>query len=285
MWPQGHGQVLREVRWQVLRKGHEEGQVRRQKMRTEMRCEVRSEVHAEMRAQELTSMGRRRQTASLSASMAEWAGASLLNVYGSLARRGEHLFGGLLDGQPPRQWAHYPEEDAFCRSGGYQWFYHSHSPEDRPGAVEHGHIHLFARRPLWGRRLQSSAERAFAKLCGDPSPKSQANTRHLLTIGFNAKGIPISIFMVNSWVTGDLMLGADLTMDLLSKMELDTGNREIDAVIESTVRLHLPELAELMAARDRAMAAHAGPNRLDDPSLELLSEIQIDLDARLRALG
>lgn len=250
-----------------------------------MRGEVRSQVHAEMRAQELTSMGRGWRAASPSASMAERAGARLLEAYAGLARRGGHLFGSVLGGQAPKQWAHYPKEDAFCRSGGYQWFYHSHSPEDRPGAVEHGHIHLFARRPLWGRRLQSRSEKTFAKLCGNPNPKSNAKTRHLLAIGFDAKGIPISLFTVNSWVTGDRMLGADLTMDLLSKMELDTGNAEIDAVIESTVRLHLPELAELMASRDRAMSAHAGLNRLDDPALELLSEVRIDLDARLRALG
>ena len=215
--------------------------------------------------------------------MAERAGARLLDVYGSLAQSGEHLFGGLLMGKPPRQWAHYPENDAFCRSGGYQWFYHSHSPDDRQGTVEHGHIHLFARRPLWGRRLHSRSERDFVKLCGDPS--SNAQTRHLLTIGFDAKGVPIVLFTVNSWVTGDLMLGAKLSLELLEAMKLDTGHPEIDKVIESTVRLCIPDLAELMAARDRALAAHANTNRIDDPVLELLSEISIDLDARLRVLG
>ena len=242
-------------------------------------------MRSEMRAQELNRIGKGSVRRDGGPKPAREAGARLLETYAGLARSGGHLFGSVLAGQAPKQWAHYPEEDAFCRSGGYQWFYHSHSPEDRPGAIEHGHIHLFARRPLWGRRLQSRSEKTFAKLCGNPNSKSNAKTRHLLAIGFDAKGIPISLFTVNSWVTGDLMLGAELTMDLLSKMELDTGNAEIDAVIESTVRLHLPELAELMAARDRAMTAHAGPNRLDDPALELLSEVQIDLDARLRALG
>ena len=248
-----------------------------------MRREVRSEVHAEMRAQELINMGQGRRAARPPASAQSQAGARLLDAYGSLADSGEHLFGRLLMGNAPTQWAHYPEDDAFCRSGGYQWFYHSHSPEDRPGAVEHGHIHLFARRPLWGRRLQSNSEKAFAELCGHAS--SKANTRHLLTIGFDAKGIPISLFTVNSWVTCDLMLGAALSWELLSEMELDTGNELIDAVIESTVRLHLPELAKLLDARDRALATHAAPNLLEDPTLELLSELPIDLDARLKVLG
>lgn len=217
------------------------------------------------------------------ASSAEGAAARLLGVYASLAQRGAHLFGDLLMGQSPRQWAHYPEDDAFSQSGGYQWFYHSHSPEDRPGAIEHGHIHLFARRSLWGRRLQSKLEKDFATLCGNPS--SKANTRHLLAIGFDAKGIPISLFTVNSWVTGDLMLGSRLTLELLSNMKLGTGHAEIDAVIESTIRLYLPDLVELMIARDRALTTHAIPNRLDDPVLELLSELPIDLDARLMASG
>lgn len=244
---------------------------------------MRSEMWREMRAQGLSGMGTGQRAARPPTSVAHMAGARLLGTYADLARDGEHLFGRLLGGQPPRQWAHYPQDDAFCSSGGYQWFYHSHSPEDRPGAVEHGHIHLFARRALWGRRLQSRAERAFAQLCGHP--RSPASTRHLLTIGFDAKGVPISLFTVNSWVTGDLMLGAKLSWELLASMKLDTGYAQVDTVIESTVRLHLPELAELMAARDRALAAHARLDRLSDSALELLSEIPLDVDARLQALG
>lgn len=207
------------------------------------------------------------------------AGSRLLAVYDALAERGEHLFGGLLGGAPPRQWAHYPEDDAIDLERGYQWFYHSHSPEDRPASAEHGHIHLFARRPVWARRLQSHSEKEFARLCGDPT--SDARTRHLLVIGFDAKGLPISLFTVNSWVTGDLMLGAYLTVELLASMRLDTGHPEIDAVVESTVRMCVSEIAGLMSARDEALARHPGPDRLDDQTLEILSEVHIDLDAKL----
>ena len=71
----------------------------------------------------------------------------------------------------------------------------------RAGASEHGHIHLFARRKLWARRLRSAREIEFAKLTGEPAETE--STRHLLTIGFDAEGIPTSLFTVNSWVTGD----------------------------------------------------------------------------------
>lgn len=206
------------------------------------------------------------------------AGLALLQVYSELAERGSHLLGDLLQGQPPKQWAHYPEDDA-RDPGGYQWFYHSHDPEDRPGAVEHGHIHLFARRPLWGPRLRSRSELAFAQQCGQPTEKPP--TRHLLTIGFDAKGLPVSLFTVNSWVTGDLMLGSALTLDLLHRMTLDTGYGDIDTVITSVVHLYRHELHDLLVDRDRTLLMQPGGDPLHDKQRELLSELRIDLDAKL----
>lgn len=249
-----------------------------------MRCQqMCPQMWTEVRTQKLNAMKKAQPCLTKPDTSAKAAGLRLLETYAGLAERGEHLFGRLLAGQIPRQWAHYPEDDAIDRSSGYQWFYHSHSPEDRPGAVEHGHIHLFARKPLWGRRLYSRSERAFAERCGNPL--ANPPTRHLLTIGFDAKGLPISLFAVNSWVTGDLMLGAELTLELLSSMKLDTGHSGIDAVIESVTRLCGPELRELMQWRDDALQFHPTPDKLQDKALELLSEVRIDLDARLSALS
>ncbi|RUP24760.1 MAG: hypothetical protein EKK45_23275 [Curvibacter sp.] len=235
---------------------------------------------SEVRPQELSAMASGRRVRP--AVSADVAGSRLIQTYTTLAERGEHLFAGLLGGSVPKQWAHHPNDDAMDATRGYQWFYHSHSPEDRPGGLEHGHIHLFARRPLWGRRQRSKSELDFAKLYGNT--ESSANTRHLLAIGFDPKGLPRSLFTVNSWVTGDLMLGAPLTLELLSVMALDTGYPEVDTVIESTVQLYLLELHELMAARDQALAAHVGFNKLEDEAMELLSEIAVDLDAKLTEL-
>jgi hypothetical protein len=273
-----HGEMWRQVRAEMPReKAHcQKGrQVRSRQVLPQMWSEVRAQVRTQ--ALNLMQVARPRPLR-LDASPAA-AGLRLLDVYAGLAARGEHLLGPLLAGQVPRQWAHYPEDDAIDKASGYQWFYHSHSPADRPGVVEHGHIHLFARRPLWGRRLQSRSERAFAELCGNPSVHS--TTRHLLTIGFDPKGLPISLFTVNSWVTGDLMLGANLSLELLSSMKLDTGHPEIDAVIESVARLCEPELRQLMWGRDDALRSHPGADKLRDETLELLSEVRIDLDAKL----
>lgn len=213
----------------------------------------------------------------------ETAAFRLVETYTGLAVHQKHLLGTLLDGRSPQQWAHYPETDAVDQSSGYQWFYHSHSSEDRSVSVEHGHIHLFARKPLWGRKQHSKSEKAFAELCGIPSEKPE--TRHLLAIGFDGKGLPVSLFTVNSWVTGDLMLGADLTLELLRAMKLNTGHAEIDAVIESVIQLCVPELKELMQRRDDALREHTGLKRLADRSLEILSIIQVDLDMKLANIG
>lgn len=206
----------------------------------------------------------------------------LLASYAELASRSEHLFGSLLAGQAPRQWGHYPEDDAIDQASGWQWFYHSHAPQDRPQAAEHGHIHLFARRKLWSRRLRSSAEMAFSRLAG-AAPATHA-TRHLLCIGFDALGVPIRLFTVNAWVTGDRMLSAALSAELLENMKLNTGHPEADAVIATLLGIYRPEIRLLLAQRDEALWRWAGPNVLSDERLEVLSAQGISLDRRLHAI-
>jgi hypothetical protein len=204
----------------------------------------------------------------------------LLKTYENLAERGEHLLDQLLAGQTPRQWAHYPEDDAIDHASGYQWFYHSHSPEDRARTLEHGHIHLFARRKLWSRCLRSSAELKFAELTrGDNQP---VNTRHLLCIGLDARGIPISLFTVNSWVTDDLMLSAKNTIKLLDKLSLNTGNKPIDTVIKCIATICKQEIQQLLESRDHELFSTSKKSKpLRNQKLECLSKIKIDLEGQL----
>ena len=210
------------------------------------------------------------------------AARRLVELYAGLAGRGEHLLQALLDGSAPRQWSHYPEDDAVDRASGFQWFYHSHSPEDRDGTAEHGHFHLFARRALWARRLRSKAEQAFAAATGAAACEPVA-TRHLVCLGIDAKGVPVSLFTVNSWVTGDLMLSAPLTQQLLDGLSLDTGHAAVDAMICAVVGLCRDEIGELLARRDAVLAASGSTDVLQDESLEVLSTMPIDIDRKLSA--
>lgn len=207
------------------------------------------------------------------------AASDLLGVYAGLAERGAHLLGDLLAGAPPVQWERLPADDAVDSAGRYQWFYHSHAPEDRFSDSEHGHIHLFARRALWEGLSATPQERAFRKLCGNP--RSNAGTRHLIAIGFDVKGLPTSLFAVNSWVTGDLMLSSDSTARLLSEIDLGTGHPEIDAMIASLVRLCQEDIEALLAERDRTLASRPLRGVLEDRFLEILAVIPLNLDARM----
>ncbi len=245
-----------------------------------MRAQMCSKVCSKVRAHALMGKASRSSRASSHAAQVA-AGSRLLETYAGLAQRGAHLFGELLGGQTPKQWNHYPDDDAIDQGTGFQWFYHSHSPEDRPGAFEHGHIHLFARRKLWSRRLHSVREIEFGKL---GSGASNPNTRHLLAIGLDAKGVPVSLFTVNSWVTGDLMLTAKTTADLLDRIRLDTGHPDVDAVVESLVRLCRVEIRTLLAQRDSALWAWPTPAVLTNERLDVLSELPICIDAKLAGL-
>ncbi len=202
----------------------------------------------------------------------------LIACYARLARDERHLLASLLDGKPPVQWQHYPADDAIDATRRYQWFYHSHDPEDRPGATEHGHFHLFVR-PEGS--IDEPAESQFLRRLR--CRRRRANTRHLLAIGMNAVGLPISMFTVNRWVTGDLPLSANATIALLQTLRLSTGHAAIDTVLESVIALHRREIRALIERRDDAWFARAarGPGALEDRALEVPSFLSLDLDRRI----
>ncbi|AJG24680.1 hypothetical protein RR42_s3099 [Cupriavidus basilensis] len=87
--------------------------------------------------------------------------------------------------------------------------------------------------------------------------------------------------MVNSWVTGDLMLSTETTTELLDRMVLDTGNADVDAVIESVTRLFRTEIRDLLVRRDEVLFGFKGDSVLSNESLEVLSELAIDVDSKL----
>ncbi|MGE3892441.1 MAG: hypothetical protein AB7F79_12820 [Steroidobacteraceae bacterium] len=187
----------------------------------------------------------------------------------------------ILSGQSPVQWQHYPADDAIDREHRYQWFYHSHSPADRPSSIEHGHFHLFARMEGTSTLIDADHERDFLKVMG--TPDSSATTRHLLCIGMSSVGVPISIFTVNRWVTGDLLLSGRGTTALLESIMMDTGHSEIDTLLIALIRLYRRDVRILMRKRDAVLATRSecGPGAFDDVNLEVLSTLTLNLDDRI----
>lgn len=128
---------------------------------------------------------------------------------------------------------------------------------------------------------ENITENGFSCGFGGKAVPRRVSTRHLLGIGLDAKGIPQSLFTVNSWVTGDLMLSAPNTALLLGQMVLDTGYPDIDAVLESVVSLYKTEIGKLLAERDAVMFGARRPGVLADERLEVLSELGVSVDEKL----
>lgn len=233
-------------------------------------------MRAEVRRQGVKALRARAKAPAAAHAVELEAARLLLQVYGELAQRGRHLFGDLVGPAPPVQWEHYPADDAVDPTNGYQWFYHSHPPEDRPDSQEHGHIHVFARRSLWEHMLDSPADASL--VAAQRETARSANTSHLLSIGFDGKGLPTSLFMVGGSVTGDLVLSAASTVHLIDGMRLETGYSDIDAVVFAVIRLYDPELRGLVRERDAQIAEL----KEESNTREILSFAAIDLDARVR---
>lgn len=225
---------------------------------------MRTEVQGQVRAEELTS-GQVR------------AARELLDVYSRLAQRGAHALGELLAAGPPGAWERLPADDAVDRAGLYQWFYHSHGPEDGMRGAEHGHFHLFARRALWEQIANPSEGMTSEALAG---PDQAVETRHLLAISMDAKGVPVGFFTVSSRVTGDTMMNARATLEALRRVKLDTGHADIDRLLAALIALCPREVEALLTRRDDALrTALARGTELP----EVLSETTVDLDVRIAA--
>ena len=216
--------------------------------------------------------------------------SALLDCYKQLSTNKQHLLFPLLGDVSPRQWAHYPEDDVIDHSTGYQYFYHSHSPEDRQDSSEHGHFHLFARMGSGKHDIDTNAETKFLDSL-KTSPDEQSTNANLLCISLDAKGVPMSMFTTNRWVTGDHLLSASTTLSLLNDFRVTTPGFEIvNQWVEAILGLFWTEIVELLVQRDLRLAelASARPQSdslLEDKNIELLSDTVIDIDCKVSLLS
>lgn len=169
----------------------------------------------------------------------------------------------LRDAPDIRFWDHYPQGDVFDPQSGAQWFYHCHAADpDAPAGVtapadEHGHFHCFVR------------------------PEGAAGPiHHMAAVGVDAHGRILRLFTVNQWVVGDDWLDAEPTIALLSRFDVEMPrpsylvNRWLTAVLFA----YSDEIAGLIRARDRRVAAHVPPEGVsprEDRALEVTSEFRI----------
>lgn len=216
------------------------------------------------------------------------AAETLIASYVELAVDKSHLLSEILDNKVPRQWAHYPDDDVIDRVSGYQFFYHSHSPEDRDATGEHGHFHVFARQDVHGGIIDAYTEQDFLKHLHGERP-ADANTIHLLCVALDAKGVPITLFTVNRWVTGDHMLSAASTLCLLSSFSVHTQHDlRISKWLTALLALFQPQIEQILIDRDKILRKLAAKRRksglLEDETVELLSSVSINIDQQITYL-
>lgn len=197
-----------------------------------------------------------------------------LTAFSNATRDAGSLIQSWVRGRPMVEYDHYPPDDVVDTRNGSQFFYHAH----RSHGTEHGHVHLFWHATSSGRR------RHVAGL----SPRwSRAAPTHLLAIGLDNRGLPISLFTVNRWVTGGYWFDASATLAMVDRFVVRhvPEHRASSAWLTHFVRLYRPVIEDLLWRRDRRVRRHASlETALQDHRLEVLSQIDLDWAADLEAL-
>lgn len=212
--------------------------------------------------------------------------AESVAAFARATERHGSLIRAWVGDEAPRSLEHYPPGGVVDTRRGAEYFYHCH----RADAPEHGHLHLFGHATRSGRRRDSRRR-----------PWRRAAPSHLIAIGLDARGLPVSLFTVNRWVTGGHWFDAATTLALVDRFlpeaGADPGDGADDASVwlRSFVRLYRPLIARVLRARDRRLARAGGGHAeaaLDDRAIEVASSVRLDwagdlqqLEAELAARG
>jgi hypothetical protein len=209
------------------------------------------------------------------------AASASVRAFGAATKVHGSMIQTWVAGQAVTADTHYPAGELVDSKSGSQAFYHCHRPE----LNEHGHLHLFYHATKSGKRRYFSSKQAASKRWLRTAPS------HLLAIGFNAHGLPISLFTVNRWVTGGHWFDAHTTLSCIKKFSLAPSGqfRHGKDWLTQFLRLYAPLIEILLMQRDAALAKQAKrvanfEAALDDESLENLSWISIDWQADLARL-
>lgn len=181
-----------------------------------------------------------------------------------------------------KEWEHIPSNDVYDRQSHSQYYYHAHSKtEDGTGIHdnEHGHFHTFIR----GKGIPKNIK---PKTLPDYDPSidiSNVNT-HIIGIGMNEFGVPIRLFTVNRWVTGETWHDAEDIIKLLDNYEIDDTRPSwaMNLWMGAMIALFRPQIESLINQRDQTIAQWAKENPdienvYEDRNLEVTSYLDINL--------
>ena len=181
--------------------------------------------------------------------------ASLLE---DLERRGSTVMELARGGRPQEPWTLYPGEyGIFDRKRRSQFYYHAHAGAQH----EAGHFHT-------------------VRLFPDRSV-------HLAAISMAETGWPQALFTVNGWAIGEAWEPPEILKQYIRRFHIGPGHGPAPLVrfINLIFEAFSTEMEQLQDDKERALraycAAHPGKDPLQDRSLEMLSRVEIDVEARL----
>ncbi len=196
-----------------------------------------------------------------------------LRAFSRVTRASGSLIQSWVRGAEIVELDHYPPNDVIDSRRGSQFFYHAH----RSNGNEHGHLHLFWHATSSGRRRHVPEGTRWVRSA--PS--------HLLAIALDNRGLPVTLFTVNRWVTDGHWFDSATTLAMVDRFAMGDvrGHTYSCRWLNAFIRLYRPVIAELFEKRDKALTrVHPAESRLDNRKLEQLSAISIDWSADLAAL-
>lgn len=186
------------------------------------------------------------------------------------------------------QWKHVPKEDVYDNNSHCQYYYHAH-PKSPEGTDlhddEHGHFHTFIR----GRGMPDHIKPAPLEDY-DPSIEIGAVNTHVVGIGMDKMGVPMRLFTVNRWVTGEIWHTADDVISLLDGFEVDQIQPAwpVNLWITNMIALFQPQIEDLLIKRDLKIEEwkkqKPDTNIYEDRDFEVTAYLDINLSEHITAL-
>ncbi|MFK7839111.1 MAG: hypothetical protein AB8B83_02170 [Bdellovibrionales bacterium] len=201
------------------------------------------------------------------------------NIVGEMLKTSDNFY----------QWEHLPADDVCDRDSHSQYYYHAHEKSESGNGFhddEHGHFHTFIR----GKGMPDSIK---PLPLNDYDPNTDINdiNTHIIGIGMNDHGVPIRLFTVNRWVSGETWISAQDIIDILDAYEIDDTRPSwaTNLWITNMVILFRPLIEKLIKERDETIynwqKDHSkSDNVYEDRKLEVTSHQDIDLSQYVSAL-
>jgi hypothetical protein len=155
----------------------------------------------------------------------------------------------------------YPARDVVDLRHGTRFFFHAH-PDGFDERGEYGHFHVFL----------------------DPAGKGGHLATHLVGVAIDAQGLPVRLFTVNRWVTGERWSPAQALSGVARGFCCVTSGRlaPVARWVTACVRAYAPVVDDLLLGRDYRLARCCDggvclENVFEDRSLEVLTERSVAL--------